>query len=114
MKKIKSLLSTKAFLIGSLCISAFTIQAQNFQWARSIGGTQSDEGRSITLDASGNVITLGVFQSTIDLDPGVGTSTVVAAGVIDVFISKLRKVFAGDESVKIETLHGIGFKLVVA
>lgn len=33
---------------------------------------------------------------------------------LDVFISKLRKVFAGDDSVKIETLHGIGFKLVVA
>lgn len=31
---------------------------------------------------------------------------------LDVFISKLRKLFAGDDSVKIETLHGIGFKLV--
>lgn len=89
MKKIKSFLKIKTFIIGSLCISAFTIEAQNFQWARSIGGTQSDEGRSITVDASGNIITLGVFQSTVDLDPGTGTSTVVAAGVIDVFISKL-------------------------
>lgn len=32
---------------------------------------------------------------------------------LDVFISKLRKLFAGDDSVKIETLHGIGFKLVI-
>lgn len=32
---------------------------------------------------------------------------------LDVFISKLRKVFAGDDTVKIDTLHGIGFKLVV-
>jgi DNA-binding response OmpR family regulator len=32
---------------------------------------------------------------------------------LDVFISKLRKLFASDDSVKIETLHGIGFKLVV-
>ena len=32
---------------------------------------------------------------------------------LDVFISKLRKLFAADDSVKIETLHGIGFKLVV-
>ena len=31
---------------------------------------------------------------------------------LDVFISKLRKLFAADDSVKIETLHGIGFKLV--
>ena len=33
---------------------------------------------------------------------------------LDVFISRLRKIFAADNSVKIETLHSIGFKLVVA
>jgi len=31
---------------------------------------------------------------------------------LDVFISRLRKIFAADDSVKIETLHGIGFKFV--
>jgi DNA-binding response OmpR family regulator len=31
---------------------------------------------------------------------------------LDVFISRLRKIFAADELVKIETLHGIGFKFV--
>jgi DNA-binding response OmpR family regulator len=31
---------------------------------------------------------------------------------LDVFISRLRKIFAADDSVKIETLHGIGFKLL--
>jgi len=31
---------------------------------------------------------------------------------LDVFISRLRKIFTADNSVKIETLHGIGFKLV--
>jgi DNA-binding response OmpR family regulator len=31
---------------------------------------------------------------------------------LDVFISRLRKIFAQDESLQIETLHGIGFKLV--
>lgn len=89
MKNLNSCFIAKALIIGSMCISSFTIKAQNFQWARSIGGVQSDEGRSITIDASGNVITLGVFQSTVDLDPGPGTFTVVAAGAIDVFISKL-------------------------
>jgi len=33
---------------------------------------------------------------------------------LDVFVSRLRKIFAADKSIKIETLHGIGFKLVVA
>lgn len=32
---------------------------------------------------------------------------------LDVFISRLRKIFAADSTVKIETLHGIGFKLVL-
>ncbi len=31
---------------------------------------------------------------------------------LDVFISRLRKIFAPDHSVRIETLHSIGFKLV--
>ena len=32
---------------------------------------------------------------------------------LDVFVSRLRKIFAADSAVKIETLHGIGFKLVL-
>lgn len=32
---------------------------------------------------------------------------------LDVFISRLRKIFAANDAVKIETLHGIGFKMVV-
>jgi DNA-binding response OmpR family regulator len=33
---------------------------------------------------------------------------------LDVFVSRLRKIFAGDTTIHIENLHGIGFKLVVA
>ena len=33
---------------------------------------------------------------------------------LDVFISRLRKIFSIDGLLKIETLHGIGFKLVDA
>ena len=32
---------------------------------------------------------------------------------LDVFVSRLRKIFAGDAGIKIENLHGIGFKLVL-
>ena len=31
---------------------------------------------------------------------------------LDVFVSRLRKIFAHDESIKIENLHGIGYKLI--
>lgn len=75
--------------INTTLVFAFTAKAQNFQWARSIGGTLQDEGRSVCVDANSNVITLGVFQGTIDVDPGPGIFNLVAAGNLDVFISKL-------------------------
>ena len=31
---------------------------------------------------------------------------------LDVFVSRLRKIFAKDAAVKIENLHGIGFKFL--
>jgi DNA-binding response OmpR family regulator len=33
---------------------------------------------------------------------------------MDVFISKLRKYLSEDESIKIQVVHGIGFKLIVS
>ncbi|HPF89651.1 MAG TPA: SBBP repeat-containing protein, partial [Flavobacteriales bacterium] len=61
----------------------------NFIWARSFGGSSDDTGRSITVDASGNVYTTGYFQGTADFDPGAGTATITSAGNEDIFIQKL-------------------------
>lgn len=60
-----------------------------FVWAKQIGGTSLDEGRSIALDNSGNVYTNGIFSGTVDFDPGVGTVNLLSTGINDVFISKL-------------------------
>ncbi|MEC8968690.1 MAG: SBBP repeat-containing protein, partial [Bacteroidota bacterium] len=65
------------------------INAQNLEWAKSFGGTGSDWGRSITVDASGNVYTTGFFQGTADFDPGAGTNNLTSQGSNDVFIQKL-------------------------
>src|SRR3990172_3536641 len=40
----------------------------NFVWAKRLGGTGTDYGNAITLDGSGNVLTTGYFQSTVDFD----------------------------------------------
>jgi len=61
----------------------------NFLWARSFGGSSSDQGLSITLDASGNVYTTGFFQWTVDFDPGAGTADLTSVRGSDVFVQKL-------------------------
>jgi len=61
----------------------------NFVWAKRFGGSDSDRGFGITVDASGNVYTTGDFRGTVDFDPGDGTSNLVSAGGADVFVSKL-------------------------
>ncbi|HLG35194.1 MAG TPA: hypothetical protein VI757_09965, partial [Bacteroidia bacterium] len=44
----------------------------NFVWAKAMGGTSSDGGNSVAVDASGNVYTTGLFYDTADFDPGAG------------------------------------------
>ena len=79
----------KFLLLLIVCFNTCVIQSQNFQWAKSLGGTLQDEGRSITVDTYGNVYTTGVFQGTVDFDPGAGTFTIAALGNKDAYISKL-------------------------
>lgn len=90
MKKTVFNFRKKTLLLWAMCFSAYAIQAQNFQWARSIGGASSDISRGITVDAGGNVITTGVFQGTIDIDPGPSTFTLAASGVQDVYVAKFN------------------------
>lgn len=56
--------------ITAICLlAASTINAQTFDWAKSFGSFSSDEGNSITVDASGNVYTVGYFRGSVDFDP---------------------------------------------
>ena len=82
MKKTTTLLFT-------LTIAIITSNAQTYQWAKSIGGTGMDEGRSIFADDLGNVYTTGFFMGTADFDPGVGISNLTSSGEEDIFILKL-------------------------
>jgi len=60
-------------------------------WARKMGSSDFDFGRSIAVSAAGNVFTTGSFRGTVDFDPGPGTSLLTStSGGNDIFISKLN------------------------
>lgn len=61
--------------------------AGNFVWARAIGGN----GYDLSVDASGNVYTTGVFMGTFDFDPGTAVYNLTSVGSVNnIFISKLN------------------------
>lgn len=83
MKKIEITL-----LLLLACV--FTGQSQNFQWANGFGGTNVDEGRSVTIDGAGNVYATGSFAGTADFDPSAATATLLSNGGVqpDIYIAK--------------------------
>jgi hypothetical protein len=54
----------------------------------SIGSLGYDAGSEIAVDAQGNTIVAGIFQGTVDFDPGAGKTRLVSVGETDIFIAK--------------------------
>ena len=63
----------------------------NFVWAKTMGGPNNIYGSSIAIDPTGigSVYTTGIFNGTVDFDPGAGVFNLTAGG-FDIFISKLN------------------------
>jgi hypothetical protein len=79
---------------GSSGVDAFISKLDingNFVWAKKISGSTNNEvGTSITVDATGNVITTGYFDGLVDFNPGIATYTLAStANNFEAYISKL-------------------------
>ncbi|MEM7654849.1 MAG: T9SS type A sorting domain-containing protein [Bacteroidota bacterium] len=80
-----------SFLFGT-CLGIFlgtSCFAQIFQWAKQMGSTGWDEGTSIVTDQDHQIYVLGLFQGTVDMDPGPGIFALTSVGEKDAFICKL-------------------------
>jgi len=64
-------------------------QSGQFIWAKSLGGSGYDKGASVCKDAGGNMYLTGIFQSSMDSNPGTGINTLTSAGTDDIFVLKL-------------------------
>lgn len=66
----------------------------DFIWAKGISGSQTHTwGEDIAIDKAGNVYTTGMFEGTVDFDPGLNTfnfSSTQFDHRSDIFISKLN------------------------
>ncbi len=62
----------------------------DFLWAKSMGGTGGDYGRSIATDANGNIYTTGSFIGIVDFDPEEEVYNLTSDGEGDIFIQKLE------------------------
>ncbi|MES2556313.1 MAG: LamG-like jellyroll fold domain-containing protein [Bacteroidota bacterium] len=63
---------------------------QVYSWGRSVGSTGADYARSVFVDGSGSVYTVGQFTGTVDFDPGAGVQNLTSTAGADVFIQKLN------------------------
>ena len=61
----------------------------NYLWTKTFGGSNSEVGRSITTDTSGNIYIAGYFKETVDFDPSSSVDIYTSNGSNDAFVQKL-------------------------
>lgn len=80
----------RSFLTTSLiALFCTTANGQFLEWTRSVGTTGQEIAFATAADSEGSVITVGSYNTTVDLDPGTGITQVVPNGSSDCFMQKL-------------------------
>lgn len=86
MQQQKSLNVFILFILSCLCTS--DIEAQQYKFAKRVGGTQFENAMGIALDSTGNIIVSGYFSGTVDFDPGTANYPLTSNGGNDIFLAK--------------------------
>jgi type IX secretion system substrate protein/beta-propeller repeat-containing protein len=76
-------------ILAMLTSSILVFPQVNLEWAKGVGGTDSDGGQSVAIDAAGNIFIVGYFEETVDFDPNAGTTNLTAVDRTDIFVQKL-------------------------
>jgi hypothetical protein len=78
-----------SFICIFLCLPHFSFSV-NIELKYSIEGKGHTYAKSSTIDAQGNIIIIGNFTDTIDIDPGIGIYTLTKSNLSwGIFIAKL-------------------------
>jgi len=78
-------------LLSILVIPFGSLNAQNIihEWGANTGGVDLDRSMAMCLDTNGNVIEIGNYRGTVDMDPGAGTLNFTSQGFYDTYIKKI-------------------------
>lgn len=59
----------------------------NYEWAKRIAGTGSEEALDLAIDSADNIYTTGIFNGQTDFDPSSNAALLTSAGSYDAFTS---------------------------
>jgi gliding motility-associated-like protein len=82
-------ININTYVCSFILLLCLNISAQEFNWAKRIGGSTPEFASSVIVDVTGNVYTTGRFASIVDFDPGSGNHYMSSSGTYDAFVSKL-------------------------
>jgi hypothetical protein len=72
-----------------ICLTSFFGFSQDFDWAKSLGGTDSDSAIAVVVDNLSSVYTVGNFSGTADFNPdSIKPYELTSVGLQDIFIQK--------------------------
>lgn len=82
-------MNQKVFVLLFSCLFSTVAWSQQYQFAKSVGGTGFENAMGIALDSNKNIIVCGYFAGTADFNPSsTASDSLTSAGFNDVFLAK--------------------------